>query len=594
MKIFSFPSCTNNINGCLKCNPLTNLCEICSNSNYLIPDNNGGCKYSKICHPGINYCKECDSNEKLCVSCDDNSHPDEIGGCTMAENCKASYKGKCLECKENFILIGRENEFKICKSLFSDDFINCEKINRENGECQTCKEGYYLNSGDHKCIKIENCFESIFGNCILCNPEYYYDKKNDLCKRKNNTLLLCRQTIDEEKCDICDEGRYFDEEGICTFGKYCSKSLKGYCEKCIEGYYLANNKFCSFSKNCEKADNDIGICIECEKGFYLDMNDYKCKSNEGNNILKYCKKALNNLCIKCENNYYISNDKKCSNTRNCEESENGICKLCTNDYHLGLDNNCINIEHCIYSENNECVQCENNYFYNKLGKNCSLSYGILENCKISNEGKLCSHCHLDYYLRANDSLCLDNTKEGPFYKCEVSDEEGEKCSYCIYGYTIGKEDKKCSLVEYCAISENENRCIKCQDYYCLDAKKGICFRNDLLKSEEDKKYFSCYKTTVDGDKCEECLDGYEVGKEGYCIDINRCEEKQNEICVKCKNDMDEKGSNFCANDVFGCVPTYDENCLKCNNLLKLNFCTECKKGYVVDYYGSCINEELVS
>jgi hypothetical protein len=578
------------MNNCKKCNPLTNLCEICTDSDIFIPDNNGGCIYSSGCKVGVNYCNECDSSDKLCVNCETNLLPDDIGGCTLADNCKISYKGKCIECKDDFILIGRTNEFKICKSKLSDDFNHCEKINTESGKCELCTEGYFLNSGDQKCIEIDNCRESIYGNCILCNPIYYYDKKDNQCKRKEGDFVLCKQTLDGKKCDICDEGRYFDEQGICSFGKYCHESLNGYCQECIEGYYLAKNKFCSFTENCDIADNDIGICTKCVNGFYLDMNDYKCKSNLENNDFKYCKEVLNNFCIQCEYGFFLTENKQCSPSKNCRESENGICKECSENYYLGLDNICTNVEHCIYSRNFECIQCENKYFYNKEGKNCTESSGIFENCKYSNDGNICSQCNENYYLRSNDSLCFDNTQEGALYKCQYSDYKGETCQSCVGGYVLGKEDRKCSLIDYCAVSENENKCIKCDNYYCLDVKKGICVDNEFLETEDDKKYFACNKTNEDGTECEECIDGYEVNSEGYCIDVDICEEKVDGICIKCKDVKGERNNNYCANNIFGCVAIFDENCVKCNDILELYSCTECKEGYKVNINGLCVKE----
>ena len=590
VKITLTKHCIDNVNNCKKCNPLTNLCEICSYTDLLIPDDNGGCTYSSKCKPGVNYCNECDSYDKLCVNCDGNYHPDKIGGCTLSENCKISYKGKCIECEDDFVLIGTIPEFKICKSNSSDDFNNCEEINIENGKCKICKEGYFLTSGNQKCIKIENCRESIFGNCILCNPNYYYDKKDDKCKIKDGDFSFCQQTLDGKKCDICDEGRYFDEKGICSLGKYCYDSFYGYCQECIEGYYLAKNKFCSFSDNCDIADNDIGICTQCENGFYLDMNDYKCKSNLENNEYKYCSKVLSDFCIQCEEGFYLSKNERCSPTMNCKESENGICIECLDNYYLGLDGICTNVEHCIYSSNYECIQCEDEYFYNKIGNNCTKSTEKFKNCKYSNDGNICSKCNDNYYLRTNDSLCFDNTQEGPLYKCQFSDSKGETCLICSDGYVIGKEDRKCSLIDYCAISENENRCIKCEDYYCLDVKKGICVDNEFLETEDDKIYFACNITNEDGTECEECIDGYQVGSEGYCIDVDRCEIENEGICIKCKDELGERGNNYCANDIFGCVAIFDENCVKCNDLLELYSCTECKEGYKVNINGLCVKE----
>ena len=55
----------------------------------------------------------------------------------------------------------------------SIDFTNCRKINMTSGLCEDCEDNYYLNLGDKRCTKIQNCFESVFGKCIECNPGYY-------------------------------------------------------------------------------------------------------------------------------------------------------------------------------------------------------------------------------------------------------------------------------------------------------------------------------------------------------------------------------------------------------------------------------------
>ena len=34
-------------------------------------------------------------------------------------------------------------------------------------------------NSEYKCTKVEFCRESIFGNCISCTYNYYYDKKNN-------------------------------------------------------------------------------------------------------------------------------------------------------------------------------------------------------------------------------------------------------------------------------------------------------------------------------------------------------------------------------------------------------------------------------
>ena len=106
---FSISICITDQNHCIKCNPMTNLCIKCEKNIY-IPDKNGGCEYSHKCTLGANNCLECNYNCDLCLKCIEGYFPDENGGCSYTDNCEVAYKGKCLKCKENFVLIGEEKE----------------------------------------------------------------------------------------------------------------------------------------------------------------------------------------------------------------------------------------------------------------------------------------------------------------------------------------------------------------------------------------------------------------------------------------------------------------------------------------------------
>ena len=100
------------------------------------------------------------------------------------------------------------------------------------------------------------------------------------------------------------------------------------------------------------------------------------------------------------------------------------------------------------------------------------------------------------------------------YKCAYVDNSGEVCEQCIKGYYLGSEDKKCSLIENCAISEDENKCNKCVNSHCLDVKNNVCVNNGKILDENIKIYYKCIKTNEDGNKCEECVDGFELKEEG--------------------------------------------------------------------------------
>ena len=587
-KIISSPLCKESEKFCKKCNPLTNQCIKC-NYDVLKPDNDGGCIGNNLCILGKNYCDECDFENKICRTCEKGYYPDKNGGCSYTENCKISNKGECIECEDEYILIGKNFDLKICKYKYSDDFKNCKEIDKETGFCLSCEDDYFLNYIDKKCTKTENCNESIYGICISCYNGYFLNKKNNTCLLKINNFLYCKQSLDGENCEICDEMTYLDEKGGCALSNYCLESLNGKCQKCIENYYLSPlNLVCSTEEKCSAADKDTGLCTLCQSNYYLDTTDYKCKSNQEENDYKYCQKVSNGICTECIRGYKLSNDFKCTISFNCLEVKNGECLSCENNYYMGLDHRCNSVEHCIYTDDfGTCLECEDNYYYNTVNKVCTEAIGILENCKISG-GFYCSQCKDNFYLNRNESnKCFDNTKEGPFYKCGFSSDNGETCDICIKGYYLGTDDNKCSLIEYCKKSSDEKTCIECDEYYCFDSKKGTCESNDYIYDENEKFYFACLRTNKEGTACEECLKGYKVGKDGYCIDTTRCLEEKDGECIKCSEEENENGYAYCANKIFGCVESIMDNCLRCDNLLDIYHCTECKPGYTLLLTGGC-------
>ena len=594
IKIYlTYSICIEEKNHCSKCNPITKLCIKCDKDIYT-PDENGGCQNAYICKLGENQCLECDENEQLCKKCIDGYFPDENGGCSYTENCEISEEGKCLKCKDDYILIGDDNEIKICKSLIYGDLKNCEEINNSTGICEKCKENYYLNKGDRKCSKTENCYKSIFDVCSKCNKYYYLDKRESKCKNQIGIFEFCQESIDSATCDICEENYYFNEEKKCISVNYCLQSKNLYtCEKCSPGYFLSYyGTSCVTTDNCLTGDKDIGICSTCLKNYYLDYKDGKCKSNQEHNDFIYCKYADNDVCIECLEGYELGEDYKCSNSKNCSESINGICVQCIDNNFLGLDNKCTMIEHCIYSDNYICTECEDNYYYNEIDIKCIRAEGNLNNCKSSSSNSYCEICKNDFYLNQTYNICYSNIDEGIFYKCKKTDLNAEKCDQCIEGYYLGSKDYKCSKIEGCLLSENENKCLECDLYYCLDVPTGKCIYNDEVESEEKKFYYYCNRTNEQGTACEICRTGSVLDKNGLCIDLEHCVEKDKDgNCIKCKND--EEGI-FCLNKYFGCVEVfYNNNCLVCDDFFDFIYCHKCMDGYNLDSDGNCLYDEEI-
>ena len=588
IKIFFSASCVQGTNFCSRCNPVTKLCEKCDKEIY-IPNENGGCSPERKCTLGNNHCSECQEDSILCKTCEDRYFPDEIGGCSYASDCEISYKGQCLKCQDDFALVGQD--IKICKSIYSEDLKNCENINSSNGLCNKCKEGFYLNSGDKKCTNTQNCHFSSFGVCNKCSPNYYLDKREDNCKEQNGNLLHCAQTVDGQNCDLCDDDYYFDEEGKCTYIKYCAKEgpyLK--CQKCFDNYYpTVSGESCTKEKECYKGNKDLGICLQCKSEYYIDFQDGHCKSNKEENDFKYCRKA-DIECYECSYGTYLGNDKHCSLSRNCDSSYNGVCTQCIDGYHLGKDNICSEIENCISTDfYGVCTECEDHFYYNKSSKLCEEEKENFENCRYTTfNGNLCDKCKKDFYYNKTDHLCYSNKEEGDFYKCEIKSELGEYCSSCIEGYYIGYIDNKCSLIEGCDLSLNEKECLQCDsDVWCLDSKTKKCEYNYAIQDENKKFYFKCNITNEEGTACKECIEGY-ILRNGLCVDESHCEEKNEDgSCKKCIT-YDEDPYYHCLNKDFGCVETYLDFCENCDNLLDFDICSKCFEGYIQNEKGECV------
>ena len=444
-------------------------------------DKEGDCENSKKCFLGANYCIECLEIENLCKQCDEGYFPDENGGCSITDNCEISYKGECLKCKENYILIGANfaymviNKNKLCKHKSSDDLQNCKTINLEKGKCNVFKDGYYLGESDKKCTKVEFCLKSSNGVCQKCNNSQYLDKKQNKCILEKDNFIKCKISNDGTKCDECKDDYYLDDEGNCAFSNFCSKGDIYKCDKCKDGYYLIQyGGVCTTEENCYSGRKDIGVCIYCKEDFYIDLKDGECKSNKENNDLQYCRIA-DGKCIECTYYFFLSQgDKKCCKSSNCLKSENGNCTQCINDYFLTLDKKCTNDEHCIYTDVYfNCIECENNFYYDKDDLKCKTAEGNFENCKCGYESsKTCERCKDNFYLNKKDNLCYSNQENNDFYKCAKSDNNGEYCIKCIDDYNRGSIDYKCTKEEFCAITENDERCLICQETYCLDSKNG--------------------------------------------------------------------------------------------------------------------------
>ena len=596
--IFSYSnqSCTQGKNFCVLCELATDLCKKCE-SDLFVPDTQGGCEGAKKCKKDYNYCLECPEVNYTCAKCEEGYTPDNNGGCANVENCEVSEDGICKVCIENYALIYKGHSYLECVSMDSEELLNCEEYDIY-GHCLKCKENYYMNSGDKKCSNTENCYNSTKGLCDTCDYDFYLDKSNKtdyLCLSNNeqNNFWKCVLSEDGTFCNKCLDPYFLASNKICVESHFCKIGDIGIgkCSQCLDNYYLTEDKYsCTISNACISGYNYNTKCRICKEGYYNDLKNGNCASNQEDNDYKYCLTVLEK-CESCIDNYYLGKDKKCSNTTNCLESKNGICEKCIEGYHPGkIDYKCINIDNCIKTNlNNYCEECDTGYFVyhdekcvtediDKNHKNCKIVYISVEHCSVCKNG---------FYIDDSDYLCYSNTDiKNKFYKCSkvITNSEGIKqCNSCESPYYLGG-DNKCTLIPGCEQSQSSEVCSKCMSGWCKNNLLKTCQPNSYLDEDDNNQVcYRCLETDTSGKKCIKCDEGFSLSKEGFCIDENLCDKKEGEKCLQCKQNIKEEQSlkSYCLNEQYGCLESL-EGCLKCNDFYNPQYCAQCFSGFYLE------------
>ena len=384
----------------------------------------------------------------------------------------------------------------------SDIIENCNECSN-GGLCYKCKNGFYLNIFENSCI-----------DCL------YYSTPNMFIS--DNLCLSCSVTLDhcincygnEKECSSCENGFYLSEDKTC--------------ENCVESgeMFLDGSKHCRLCyeivENCKICDFKTNNCTKCQENYYLN-NDKKCVpcnvfdyfikgNNDGSgeclqcsSVLKHCDYCGNmEVCNKCKSNYYRDekgNCVKCDNNKNFIKGTNdgyGFCLPCSSK-----------LENCLKCNSTSCILCENNFVFNHDNSTCSSLNNnsdnnsvifnkcseTLQNCLIcENNPDECNKCEENFYLNSQKKCVNCN-----------NDAEGK------FGNNDGSGlCKLCDTCENCLLGYYLNSdyvCEKCSEecFTCIDEANQCleCHVNYFHESFNDKH-------------CMRCLNENEILENGVC------------------------------------------------------------------------------
>ena len=264
-------------------------------------------------------------------------------------------------------------------------------------KCETCADGYELNSERTKCIGDEH----------------------------NDTVYPCSEYSGYYTCNNKAQCSYIYEAYNYCSGNNLEETINNKCYLYIEHSSCNSQKGCSWK-------------IHSEQG---------CREKYIDNCIKL-KESDPTSCEKCADGYKLLSGKSCTKE---ELSESQLCEKYKDD-----NENCIKYSFCEYSEREYCYGSENCYIY--LDKTRCTSGGCYwgdgdweESCKV----KKIDHCLI---LSKSDVTSCQTCEKGYYlynskYCYEKSDNDSDDTDDFLYCYEYVSEKDRCLQHERCEFSK---------------------------------------------------------------------------------------------------------------------------------------------
>ncbi|KAK3612288.1 hypothetical protein CHS0354_011006 [Potamilus streckersoni] len=370
-------------------------------------------------------------------------------------------------------------------------------------------------------------------------------------------FAICSGCSDHGECDYSNQR---DDIKTSTFFKYavcvCTPYWEGPdCERDKDG--CATNP-CSQLRKC--IDNPVQIhetlgigynCSECPAG-YLTVSDGRCEDiNECNSTTEL---ACAQRCINTEGSFrcdckdgfrlVTSDQKSCRDINECEEGTSTCQQVCNNT--LG-GYNCSCFAGFVYSFHTR--KCERGLIPSSCA---SLDCSATDGCIINQDGQPTCFCNMGYKLNTNGIICVDIDEcEGNICQQQCNNTQGGYNCFCFPGYKLDMDKTTCIPCKFpyygqncssiCACGQSAKDCDPVKGCVCIEGWTGTDCDEDVDECQENLKicgdpYKTCINTN--GSYTCRCKDGFHLGVDGLCQDIQECEDpilnNCQQICINAK------------------------------------------------------------
>ncbi|ELP93726.1 tyrosine kinase, putative, partial [Entamoeba invadens IP1] len=508
---------------------------------------------------GLNTLNQCERCEYGCLSCSFNS--------TFCVSCVTGFSisnGKCFiiskkDCDIYNMPLGCES----CANLMYPIEGRCLSCEIDN--CDICKEESCLKCSFNK-TTTETPLECVQQTVSHYN---YYLNINNTCEECPLYCNSCVFINNQIRCKACAINHTLSEDSTkCELKEtHCEISYNGYCYTCQNGSTIKNGICSLCTQNCEKCNYDG--CDICKQNYLIVPQTKECL------FYDKCTEINDNICTTCSIELYKTGDQNsmCENCSTyCEYCSESLCLKCRNEYYLSDTSTCevdtkqnrqlmqttktTLTSNCAIVQSVGCIRCDVGYYlYNSKCVNCP------SHCRICYSPNECAVCDINYTLQGISCELL-NTENG----CQTFQLNKIKCAICLSGYVMNREGncEKCHLSCDTCIKDS-TICLTCAEHYfmnnsrcvsttqiancvtagshtCLNCSKGYYLNQNGFCTKCHPNCLSCDSETV----CTSCFDNF-VFSMTKCVDmvlIQHCTSAKNGLCVTCENGFILK-NNFC-------------------------------------------------